>query len=276
MTYAFVAAARCPVLRAPAWESEQADELLLGWRAGLLEQAAPGWFRVRSDYGYEGYAPAACLSADPDRAGFFAALPKQVVTRGFCTVLSEPRVQGWPVAELTRGALIAPLTRPDKDGWVRVSLPDGQTGYTKSSFLGIYHTTSSLHEAELRRAVAGTARTYLGTHYRWGGKSPLGIDCSGLAFMAYWLNGVTICRDARMEPGFPVHEIPRPAMKQGDLLFFPGHVAVYLGEGRYLHSTARRGSDGVVVNSLNPAAPDYRRDLAESLTAVGSIFPRGA
>ena len=272
MTHTFVTATRCPLMGAPAREAEQTDELLLGWRAEILEQAAPGWFRVRTDYRYEGYAPAACLSAEADGANFFAALPKQAVTKAYCAVLAQPRVQSWPVAELTRGALVAPLTGPDGDGWVKVALPDGQVGYTKSSFFGTYHETSSLSETELRQAVAETALTYLGAPYRWGGKSPLGIDCSGLAFMAYWLNGVTIFRDARIEPGFPVHAIPRSEMQRGDLLFFPGHVAIYLGEGRYVHSTARRGSDGVVINSLDPCAPDYREDLDRGMTAVGSIF----
>ena len=41
----------------------------------------------------------------------------------------------------------------------------------------------------------------------------------------------------------------------------------------YLYSTARAGSDGVVINSLDPAAPDYRADLREKLYAVGSVFP---
>ncbi|MGN0968845.1 MAG: C40 family peptidase [Oscillospiraceae bacterium] len=271
MTHTFVTATRCPLMGAPAPEAEQTDELLLGWRAEILEEPAPGWFKVRTNYRYEGFAPAACLSRDPDGVNFFAALPKRVVTRGFCAVLAQPKVQSWPVAELTRGALIAPLTAPDENGWVKAALPDGQTGYTKSGFLAPCHNAPP-GEADFRQAVAETALGYLGAPYRWGGKSPLGIDCSGLAFMAYWLNGVTIFRDARMEPGFPVHEIPRSEMKEGDLLFFPGHVAVYLGDGRYVHSTARSGSDGVVINSLDPAAPDYREDLARGMTAVGSIF----
>lgn len=61
-------------------------------------------------------------------------------------------------------------------------------------------------------------------------------------------------------------------MRPGDLLYFPGHTAMYLGEGRYIHSTARCGSDGVVINSLRPEDPDYREDLDKGMTAVGSIF----
>lgn len=272
MPHTVVTATRCPLLREPAWESEQLDELLFGWPAEILERPRPGWYLVRSDYGYEGFAPAAALCADPERAAAFTALPVRTVIRGFCTVLAAPRVQSWPIAELTRGALVAPLGQADGNGWLKTALPGGQTGYTKRSFLSSDHKEFPPNEADFRRGVAETALSYLGTHYRWGGKSPLGIDCSGLAFMAYRLNGVTICRDAHLDPGFPVRPISRPEMKQGDLLYFPGHMAVYLGDGIYIHATARDGSDGVVLNSLDPAAPCYRADLAQTLTTIGSIF----
>ncbi len=61
-------------------------------------------------------------------------------------------------------------------------------------------------------------------------------------------------------------------MKPGDLLFFPGHVAMYIGNDKYVHSTGKNGSDGVVINSLNPFDEDYREDLLKNLKAVGSIF----
>jgi cell wall-associated NlpC family hydrolase len=60
--------------------------------------------------------------------------------------------------------------------------------------------------------------------------------------------------------GYPVKEIPAEQGKPADLLFWPGHVALYLGEGRYIHSTGR--SSGVVINSLDPQHPDFREDLA--------------
>jgi len=120
--------------------------------------------------------------------------------------------------------------------------------------------------------VCDTALTYLGAHYRWGGKSPLGIDCSGLCSTAYLLNGIVIYRDASIKEGFPIRAIDRADMKPGDLLFFPGHVAMYMGEGKYLHSTGHVSANGVIVNSLDPASPIYRADLDEKLTEVGTYF----
>jgi cell wall-associated NlpC family hydrolase len=90
--------------------------------------------------------------------------------------------------------------------------------------------------------------------------------------MAYLLNGVIIFRDARITEGFPIHEIGYENMKPGDLMFFPGHVAMYIGNDKYVHSTGKNGSDGVVINSLNPKDPDYREDLPKVLKAVGSLF----
>jgi cell wall-associated NlpC family hydrolase len=110
------------------------------------------------------------------------------------------------------------------------------------------------------------------TQYRWGGKSPLGIDCSGLTSMAYMLNGILTYRNAQLKEGFPIHEIKREDIKEGDLLYWPGHIAMYIGDERYVHCTAHHLSPGMRVNSLNPAHDDYREDLATTLLHVGSFF----
>ena len=60
--------------------------------------------------------------------------------------------------------------------------------------------------------------------------------------------------------------------RAGDLLYFPGHVAMYLGGGEYIHSTGRAGDNGVTINSLYPEAANYRADLPGQITAVGSYF----
>lgn len=260
----------CPLYLNPTAQGELADEALLGWVVDILDAPAPRWYQVRTDYGYTGYAPGACLMVDDQAVQRWEALPKKTVLKGVCTVRSEPKLQGWQVARLLRGSTVAVLGEPDENGWQHVALPDGRAGWTKAGFL--FDIPAFGDEAAFRAHVVDTAKRYLDAHYLWGGKTPLGIDCSGLTFMAYRLSGVTIWRDASIKEGYPLHAIDFKDIQPGDLMFFPGHVAMYLGDGRYIHSTAKDGSDGVVINSLDPKAPDYRADLPEKLTTVGSLF----
>ena len=195
-----------------------------------------------------------------------------------------------------------------KQGWVRVALIDGSEGYVRAvSLEPVRFTQNALfyldgsrtqleaeacargqkpeqlvqHTMELwydgvedafRFSVCQTARLYLGTQYRWGGKSGRGVDCSGLVSAVYMQHGVLLYRDARIVPGWPMHEIDFADKKPGDLIFFAGHVAMYLGGNKYIHSTGAAVSGGVVINSFDPRDPRYRADLAENVLATGSIF----
>lgn len=261
----------CPLMTSPAPEGVLADEALLGMTVEALERAGPGWWRVRAPYRYEGYAPARCLAwGERTARAWEAGVKKRVLHKNFCDVLSEPRFQSRRLTTLPLGA-VAAVTGEAWEGWQRVSLPDGREGWVRAGWLEDGPTPpSELAEGALRQRLAEAALRYRNAPYRWGGKTPRGVDCSGLVFMAYWLNGVVIYRDAEPRPGFDLAEIPREELGVGDLLFFPGHVAMYLGEGRYLHATGRAGSDGVAIHSLDPADPLYRPDLAGSVTRVGS------
>lgn len=263
----------CPLLAEPSWESTLVDEVLYGMVVELLESPAPGWYRVRTHYRYEGIAPASALLAEPAQISAWQDLPKRVVLeKNFCDVLNRPKVQGWRMETLPRGGVIA-VEGEAENGWQKVRLADGRTGFSQASLLSpFYDAPCCAEETSLRKALVRCAMLYAGTHYRWGGKSPMGIDCSGLVSMAYLLCGIRIYRDASIVDGFPIHAISREHMRPGDLLFFPGHVAMYLGEGRYCHSTGRAGDDGFAVNSLYPGDPDYRADLAGKITAIGSYF----
>lgn len=259
-------------------------------REGDCSTAGEGDFiRIRTFYNYEGYVKRdevilyeneqsdCCgnmLSVYGDEG---SKIRKVWVCAAYADIHAGPYVSSQRLLSVTRGAIIRTDDMYD-DGYMGVFLNDGRRGYIKSSFVMPYKEPISgailciCDETGLRRAVVDTAKSYLGTQYRWGGKTPLGIDCSGLTSMSYLLNGVVIFRDARIKDGFPVHQIAAKNIKPGDLMYFPGHTAMYIGNCEYIHSTARTGSDGVVINSLSPSSSCYREDLARNLTAVGSIF----
>jgi peptidoglycan DL-endopeptidase CwlO len=87
------------------------------------------------------------------------------------------------------------------------------------------------------RAVKAALGT-VGTPYRWGGESPTsGFDCSGLVRWAYGRVGVELPHNSYALYG-EGRRVRETRMEVGDILFFEGlgHVGLYLGDGRMVHS----------------------------------------
>ncbi|MDF2611030.1 MAG: hypothetical protein K0R92_2504 [Lachnospiraceae bacterium] len=271
--YALVNSSIASLRKEPDYNSELVDEALYGMKVKVLEKVNAEWYLIQTHYDYTGYVSSRELLLDLLKIAVWEDGIKKTVIHSYADVLTVPKVQGVIEISLTRGAIIRVVAPADENGWVMVCLCNGTIGYMKQGFLGEYMTSYyNIGEDRLRYNIVQTALSYYGTQYRWGGKSSLGIDCSGLCAMAYMINGIIIYRDADMKEGFPVHEIEYEARKPADLLYFPGHIAMYMGKDKYIHATAKNGSDGVVINSLNPKDKDYREDLAKSIRAVGSIF----
>ena len=114
---------------------------------------------------------------------------------------------------------------------------------------------------EVGQRILRAAEPYLGAPYRLGGDTPAGIDCSGLTKAVYASFGCALPRQSRLQAGLG-SAVAVSELAPGDLLFFAtnldvgiSHVGIYLGSGRMLHSSPRRG--GVGVDKLS--GTDYER-----------------
>jgi len=256
----------------PKEASENADEVLFGMNVEILREVENNWFYVKTHYNYRGYINGDNIIIGDEISKTWEKEKNIVVINQFADVLNKPEASGYEIVSVTRGANLISCNEISKNGrFLKVKLPSGEQGWIRKSFTSILIRDYEIKDEEkLRENLAQSALSYLGTQYRWGGKSPLGIDCSGLCSMAYMLNGIIIYRDADIKEGFPIKEIPFYNIKKGDLIFFPGHVAMYLEDGNYVHSST--SNDVVKVNSLNENAGNYNEYLGTCAKKFGSMF----
>jgi peptidoglycan DL-endopeptidase CwlO len=95
-------------------------------------------------------------------------------------------------------------------------------------------------------AVISTALDLRGAPYQNGGTTPGGFDCSGFTQFVFAQHGLKLPREVRQQ--FVVGEkIPQGEIQPGDLVFFsttapgPSHVAIAIGDGRFVHAPSSRG-----------------------------------
>ncbi len=254
--------------------SEPVDENLYGYEVEVLEQFENDFSKVRTHYGYEGFIQNRNLIFDKQKIDEFKNAKQMIIKHTAVDVRNKDKVQGVTLLTLTKGCLVT--VYDENDGWVKTKLIDGRIGYIRKKFLDSivelqnYEIFTDVQIAEFRKSVVKTAFEYMETQYKWGGKSKLGIDCSGLCSIAYLLNGVIIYRDAKIVDEYPVKQIEFEKLEIGDLIYFPGHIAMYIGNDEYIHSSAQ--NDGVYINSLDKTSEKYREDLATTITMYGSIF----
>lgn len=104
------------------------------------------------------------------------------------------------------------------------------------------------YEGELVRGKAdkshlvSTALQFLNAPYQWGGKTPFGVDCSGLAQMVYKINGYKLPRDARDQAGLGEVLSFVEESSPGDLAFFDNeegriiHVGIIMKDNHIIHA----------------------------------------
>ncbi|QUS41461.1 peptidase P60 [Tardiphaga alba] len=106
------------------------------------------------------------------------------------------------------------------------------------------HYIPRQHVAELgvtEPDFVAVAERFVGTPYLWGGKSSLGIDCSGLVQVALTAAGIGAPRDSDMQEsglGRTLSEAEQRQLKRGDLIFWKGHVAIVRDGNTMVHANA--------------------------------------
>jgi hypothetical protein len=125
--------------------------------------------------------------------------------------------------------------------------------------------------------IAEAAKQFLNVPYVWGGKTPFGLDCSGLVQLVLNLAGFSFPRDAWQQAEIGeelVFEKSRPEPEEGDLLFFRRaenrihHVGISLGGSQFIHA-----SEWVRIESLSPAHPDFAEDRFLTICLIKKIRP---
>lgn len=146
-----------------------------------------------------------------------------------------------------------------------------------SSVVSSDKTSGASNDPDKARSVIKEARKWVGTPYKYGGKSRKGTDCSGLVMMVFDNTlGVKLPRSSRELHKF-CREVPCDAIEPGDLVFFGGvkrsgsvnHVGLYIGDGKMIHASTSRG---VMESSVNEA---YWRDRFHSAGRVEAITKKG-
>lgn len=251
-----------PLYKTPDLHSEHIDEALYGMPCEILD-TVNGFYKVNMFYGYEGYVekPFVCEQLHE---------PNRMVSVSFSDLLPDSKNFYRPIMTLPQGALLDVGFSEQFERYGFLVLPSKRVYYIHKKHIKSLPSKKEKTETELRESITANALSYLGTQYRWGGKTHAGIDCSGLAFMAYYLSGILIYRDADITKSPNVHSIRFHDAKAGDLLYFPGHMAVYLGDGDYVHASAREGQ--VYISSFCPDSEVYDEFLAKNLSHTGTVF----
>lgn len=258
-----------PLYHKPNIKSERVDEVLYGMVVTILNYTKDRWAYVKTNYNYTGYIGIDTFVIEVDN--LWSTNVNTIISSNFADILTDSKIQSPLVTCIPRGSNIINTFEISQDKlWTKVKLTNGDFGWILVENIREICNSKILPERQLRANLVSDAITYLPTQYRWGGKSPLGIDCSGLCSMVYMLNGINIYRDADIMPGFPIKEIHFSELGMGDLIFFPGHVAMYIGDNKYIHSSL--SGNGVKINSLDINDPTFREDLAKTITKIGSFF----
>jgi cell wall-associated NlpC family hydrolase len=212
-----------PVLalrREPRFDATLDTEVLFGETLTLFDESEGwAWVQLARD-GYVGYMPSEGL-------GSAIAAPTHRVAALRTFIYPTPDIKMPPLALLSLNALLS------------VAGEEGRFLALKSGGFVIAEHARKIDE--YARDLVDVALAFRGTPYLWGGRTSLGVDCSGLVQLAHEAAGLACPRDADMqakELGQPLDWQGLGALAHGDLVFWDGHVGIMTSAHDLVHASA--------------------------------------
>jgi cell wall-associated NlpC family hydrolase len=216
-----------PLMASPEPGARQVSEIRYGEFLDVFElpqdaKSGFAWVQNRNDH-YVGYL------GDADALSEKIADLSSRISALRTYVYPEPDVRSHPVDELTLGSYV---------------LLGAQEGRFRKLQGGGY--VFDAHTAPANSIIASdyifTAGRMLHVPYLWGGRTPRGIDCSGLVQLVLDIAGFECPRDSDQQLAafgapLPVHWRDM-SWHRGDVVFFPGHVGIMTGPDSIIHANA--------------------------------------
>ena len=199
------------LLRTPGGARER--QLVLGEGFEVVDHEQGHAFGFAEKDGYCGWLPEGALA---DRVR-----PTHWVASVGTHLYPEPRSSSKELGALAMGARVAVTGRVDK--WAETAV-----GFVPWSHLRAV--------GEWLDDPVAVAELFLGTPYLWGGNSRAGIDCSGLVQAVHLACGIAVPGDADLQAAAGQEIAAGDALRRGDLVFWQGHVALVVGDGRIIHA----------------------------------------
>ena len=245
-----VRVAALPLRREPRPDAPLETEALLGETAIVFDEAEGwAWVQLERDR-YVGYMPTDGLSHE-----LAASTHRIAALRTY--VFAAPDGKSPPLALLSMNAGIDAI---GKEGKYLVLRGGG--------FVFAGHTLPiGAHTPDYVR----TAEQFLGTPYLWGGRTSVGLDCSGLVQLALEAAGIACPRDADMQAQETGRPVERSAleMRRGDLVFWDGHVGIMTSPADLLHANAYHMA--VEKEPLDLAKARIKEALGSDMSGVRRI-----
>jgi hypothetical protein len=213
-----IAEPQAPLRRAPSPDAHLDTEALKGERVTVYDSNEEGWSwgQLAAD-GYVGWLPSSALREPGPPPTHRVAVPRTLVFPG-------PSIKLPPLEGLSFGCRLAitPIEGP-------LAVTDSN-GFVPACHLKPLDTSEP--------DFVAVAETFIGVPYLWGGKTSLGIDCSGLLQLALTASGVACPRDSDMQERALGSAVPLTELQRGDLVFWNDHVAIARDATTFIHANA--------------------------------------